>query len=126
MYPDPKRDYFVEYLDEQEIESTLDAAMTYAEKFYSKRKFKYIDKDEASNPNNKLSFCDTCNIVRPPRAFHCSYCDFCIEIHDHHCPWMGTCIGLRNLRYFIAFLFRAATLALFACLIIGYHEYSNL
>jgi len=38
---------------------------------------------------------------------------------------MGTCIGVRNLRYFITFLFRAATLALFACLITGYQEYLN-
>jgi hypothetical protein len=51
-----------------------------------------------------LSYCLTCCIVRPPRAFHCSTCDVCVEAQDHHCPWMGTCIGQRNLRYFISFL----------------------
>lgn len=32
----------------------------------------------------------------------------CIEVHDHHCPFMGTCIGRRNTRYFVLFLFNAS------------------
>lgn len=51
-----------------------------------------------------LSYCTTCKIVRPPRAFHCSDCGVCVEVQDHHCPWMGTCIGKRNISYFIIFL----------------------
>ena len=51
-----------------------------------------------------LSYCNTCQIMRPPRAYHCSICGVCVEVHDHHCPWMGTCIGKRNTRYFILFL----------------------
>jgi palmitoyltransferase ZDHHC9/14/18 len=49
-------------------------------------------------------YCDTCNIYRPPRAKHCSHCDHCIEAFDHHCPWIGSCIGRRNYKYFVAFI----------------------
>ena len=59
-----------------------------------------------------LSYCNTCQIVRPPRSFHCGDCGVCIEVHDHHCPWMGTCIGLRNIRYFVCFLFYTSMHAL--------------
>lgn len=36
----------------------------------------------------------------------------CVEVHDHHCPYVGNCIGYRNLKVFNAFLFWTATLAL--------------
>lgn len=60
-----------------------------------------------------LKWCRTCKIFRPPRAAHCSECNVCVERFDHHCPWMGQCIGRRNYRFFLGFVISVCMLAVF-------------
>ncbi|KAH8924369.1 hypothetical protein BT69DRAFT_1280693 [Atractiella rhizophila] len=49
---------------------------------------------------------ETANL-KPARAHHCRY--------DHHCPWLSSCVGLHNERYFLLFLLYFPTACLVYC-----------
>ena len=51
-----------------------------------------------------IKSCHTCLIIRPLGSSHCGKCNSCIEKIDHHCPWLGNCIGINNYKYFYLFL----------------------
>ena len=67
-----------------------------------------------------LNYCYSCSAYRPPRTSHCSLCDNCVERFDHHCLWLGTCIGKRNYRYFY---FLTTCINISAVFQIGYSLY---
>ncbi|EFJ45166.1 hypothetical protein VOLCADRAFT_106120 [Volvox carteri f. nagariensis] len=66
-----------------------------------------------NNQRVVIRYNDTCHFYQPPRAHHCSVNDNCIERFDHHCPWVGTTIGLRNYRSFLLFVYTTTVLCLY-------------
>lgn len=70
----------------------------------------------------RLDYCNTCNVIRPNCGIyyphrtttkHCRSCNTCIEGFDHHCPWIGNCVGKRNYKYFYSFLISLSTTCIF-------------
>ena len=53
--------------------------------------------------------------MRPDRTHHCNTCNRCVLLMDHHCPWIGNCVGFYNHKFFIMFCLYAAT----DCLVVG-------
>ncbi|KDP43280.1 hypothetical protein JCGZ_24201 [Jatropha curcas] len=53
------------------------------------------------------TFCHYCSKPKSPRTHHCRSCRMCILDMDHHCPFIGNCVGAANHQYFIAFLVSA-------------------
>ena len=51
----------------------------------------------------KGRWCNTCQIPMANGVYHCARCDNCVAGIDHHCPLLGTCIGVRTLGFFYMF-----------------------
>lgn len=64
-------------------------------------------------------YCKTCNMLKPPRAHHCSICGKCVLRMDHHCPWVGRCVGHHNYKLFYQFLMYTVLGCLYAVLTMG-------
>lgn len=44
-------------------------------------------------------------MIKSGRTFHCNFCARCVEKFDHHCSFINNCLGYRNHKFFLAFIF---------------------
>jgi hypothetical protein len=64
--------------------------------------------------------CFVCRVIKPARSKHCYRCGRCINRFDHHCPWLNSCVGLKNHALFVAYLSLLSSYLLAASLISMY------
>ena len=71
-------------------------------------KYEFIQK--YNGEINRLQKCSKCNIVihKSLKVSHCEMCEICIMRYDHHCPWIGKCVGKYNFILFYFFLIFAS------------------
>ena len=60
-----------------------------------KRDYYYKTFEKEYKGKFKLIKCDKCSILFPKniKINHCIYCNICIRNYDHHCVWVGKCVG---------------------------------
>ena len=96
--------------------------------FYENRKS--VIKMNIQGHMMNINYCYTCFHFRPPRTSHCAECDNCVQNFDHHCLWMGTCVGKRNYKFFYYILSLTSVCALIQSFssvgyIINHFKHSN-
>ena len=57
-----------------------------------------------STSDKERPICDKCSAPRVNyTVHHCRRCNACIENMDHHCTFLGQCVGRSNMKYFLQF-----------------------
>ena len=61
-----------------------------------------------------IPVCEKCHLPKPERTHHCSRCGLCYFRFDHHCPWIGNCVGMKNFKgFFLMPVYGAVLLIVF-------------
>lgn len=56
------------------------------------------------DPKRFSKKCEFCDKIKFERTSHCRICKICVLRRDHHCVWIGNCVGYGNNQYFLNFL----------------------
>ena len=77
---------------------------------------KYVYDNALYCENNE---CQTCKFVKPARSKHCAVCNHCVEKFDHHCIWLNSCVGVKNYRWFLLFIFLHILICIYGVIAAG-------
>lgn len=81
-------------------------AMVYVQPGYLQAKYDFVPLVDSGLDNecDLDCFCAYCKVLKTETSFHCQICRKCVDRHDHHCPFINTCLGVKTHKYFILFL----------------------
>ncbi|KAG8683625.1 palmitoyltransferase pfa5 [Ceratobasidium sp. 394] len=67
----------------------------------------HIDRVPPQTPvlAEEFRYCSRDRLLKPMRTHHCRMCATCVLQYDHHCPWLGQCVGAFNRKFFMNFVF---------------------
>ena len=71
-------------------------------------------------------YCPNCLIKINYRTKHCLICEKCVDEFDHHCFWVGNCIGKKNFSLFFNFLIFIIFNTAFNFLITTYYVFTEM
>ena len=71
-------------------------------------------------------YCPNCLIKKNFRSKHCIICEKCVDEFDHHCFWVGNCIGKNNFSLFFNFLIFILFNTAFNFLITTYYVFTEM
>ena len=65
----------------------------------------HVESTAELSVKGKNRWCSYCRMVQSYRTKHCRDCNRCVALYDHHCPWIGGCVGQNNRIYFFWYVF---------------------
>ena len=88
------------------------------------------DTEEKSEGNDENSIdkysCTKCWAFIEEKATHCNHCKVCIKGWDHHCGYIGKCIGSKNFIGFYLYVIIAVIYAFYAIILFFIRAYTTL
>jgi palmitoyltransferase len=85
----------------------------------------FITKTEYIQLNSCERLCKKCGASKTELVHHCSSCDRCVFLMDHHCWWTNNCVGYNSFKSFYLFSVYVMLLTIFGITTIIRNIYST-